>query len=57
MDILDKWERNPVLEAPLVKLSPIEPHTLVLWEVMNPGNGELAVNARDWTLSSTYVEK
>jgi hypothetical protein len=57
MDILDEWERNPILEALLVELSPIEPHTLVLWEVMNPENEELAVNAKDWALSLTYVVK
>ena len=35
MDIPEEWFYNPILEGLPVVVSPVDPHRLVLWEVMN----------------------
>ena len=57
MDIFDKWACDPIFEALFVELSPIDPHTRVLREVMNAVIGELVIGAEERSQGPTYAEK
>lgn len=44
IDILDERTHNPIHESLFIELSPIDPHSCVLWEVMHATIGALVVS-------------
>lgn len=57
MNVLEEWARNPVLETLLVEVGPVDPHCLIVREVMDTVIKELVRDAEYSTEGLTYVEK
>jgi len=47
LNILEEWTHNPILEAGFVEFGPVDPHCLILWDVMDAIIEGLAGDAKE----------